>query len=215
MLENIKELILIIIPILTGLMGIGLQKWWLSYKTKKFKLEDHPLFADLCCSINDIQSWSPAKNRYVFIDALIIKLSYWKNSGEQLAKDLQNANLSNMQLQNKIIKWATQVITDYTKEWRNTNIPNKVIERITKTHEEKVIQFINEIKSITFNNDMYPFKMQKVIAIFNTLRLLLSDTKNDFNKLVYRDTYNGEFTNCKYKDIPVSDTEYHIYLTKQ
>ena len=213
-MEELKQILLIALPILSGLIVAGLQRWRLAYKTKKFKLTDHPIFTDLTLSIRDLKAWCPAKNRQVFTDALVIKLYCWIKEGEVLAIDLQKGNYSNLQLKNKVLKWAAGVVNQYTNEWRSGDIPETVIDRITLVHEEKVQQFLTEIKAISYANDMYPFKMQKVIAIFDTLRLLLADTKNDFNKLVYRDRYNGHFKGSSYKGTPVNDSEYEIYIVK-
>lgn len=212
-MEEIKEILLIVVPILAGLFTAGIQRWYLAYKTKKFQLLDHPIFTDLTYSIQDLDSWRVKENRQVFIDALSIKLRLWRDKGLELAEELQKNNFSNIQLKNKVICWATKVMSEYTHEWRKIGIPEKVITRITESYEIKVKQFVDEIKDISYNNDMYPFKMQKSIGIFTTLRLLLADTKNDFNNLVYRDTYNGFFVGSYYKNIPVSDVEYETYLT--
>ena len=214
MSTEIKELLLVALPIVSAIITGSIQKWYLAYKTKKFKLIDHPLFTDLVLSIRDLKSWTPIKNRQVFIDALEIKFNCWKKQGEILAKDLQKTNFSNLQLQNKILKWASNTVDSYNNEWIKNDIPELVIDRITKVHDEKVHQFLTEIKQISFSNDMYPFKMQKSIAIFDTLRLLLADTKNDFNRLVYREKYNGHFKGCSYKGIPINDSEYDKYIVK-
>jgi len=214
MSNEIKELLLVALPILSAIITGSIQKWYLAYKTKKFKLIDHPLFTDLVLSIRGLKSWTPVENRQVFVDALEIKFNCWKRQGEVLAKELQNGNYSNLQLQNKILKWASNTVDSYNNEWIENDIPKLVIDRITKVHDEKVQQFLTEIKQISFSNDMHPFKMQKSIAIFNTLRLLLADTKNDFNKLVYREKYNGHFIGVKYKGLPINDSEYNIYKQK-
>ena len=214
MWEEIKNLLLIVVPIVTTLIGVGIQRWWLAYKTKKFKLIDHPIFTDLTLSIRDLKGWHPAKNRQVFTDSLIIKLEHWIKEGKDLACELQKGNYSNLQLKNRILTWAANVIESYTSNWRENGVPEKVIERITEVHEEKVQQFLTEIKAICYANDMYPFKMQKSIAVFDTLRLLLADTKNDFNRLVYRERYNGHFTGTEYKGIPINDEEYNKQLIK-
>ena len=213
-MSELKEILLVALPILTGLFTAGAQKWYLNYKTKKFKLIDHPLFTDLEISIRDIDSWAIKENRKVFIDALKIKFEYWKNEGEVLANELQKGNFSDLQLQNKILKWATITVNKYTNKWKEEDIPQLIIDRITTVHEEKVQQFLSEIKQISYASDMYPFKMQKSIAIFDTLRLLLADTKNDFNRLVYREKYNGHFKGVIYKGIPINDAEYTAYITK-
>jgi len=211
MWENIKELMLIIIPILTGIIGINLQKWWLGYKMKKFKLEDHPLFVDLALKINIINSWVFVSNRTALKDALIIKLKWWKNEGLVLAKELQSNSLSNLQLENKILMWASIVIDNYTKEWIQIGIPDKLIKRISVQHQIKVDKFIDEIKSICKNNDMYLFTTQKIIAMFDILRLLLAETIIDFNEFIYQAKYNGDFKGISYKNIPINDDEYETY----
>lgn len=211
-IKDIKTLLQILLPIFLTWFGAFINKKWLDYKSKKFKLIDHPLFADLIYNVNEIRKWHPKTNRLVFIDALIIKMEFWNKEGYILAEELQKEKLSNIQLKNKIIKWASKVIDLYVSEWNKIGIPEKVINRINTQHQLKVDQFVNDIKEISFNDDMYPFQMQKSIAIFNVLRLLLTDTKNDFNQLIYRDKYNGEFTGIKYKGIPINDEEYNNFI---
>ena len=213
-MEQLNTILETIIPIIIGLSLAGIQRWYMYYKTKKFKFVDHPLFSDLLISINEIKSWYVQKNRDVFRQALIIKLKCWHIRGLELAKELQNGKYSNLQLQNKVLTWATNTVNDYANKWKEDGIPNKVIERITITHQIKVDKFIEEIKAICFNNDMYLFKTQKVIAIFDTLRVLLMVTINDFNKLLYRDKYNGDFIGISYKNIPINDKEYEEYSKK-
>jgi len=210
----LKEILLIALPILVGLTTATMQRVWLRYKTNKFKLTDHPLFTDLSTSISELYSWQPKESRVVFIDALRIKFRAWKIGGLELATTLQKNAYSNTQLKNTVIIWATDTVNTYTKSWEETGIPPKVIGRISEIHQEKVEQFIQEVKNITYNNDMYPFKMQKCIAIFDLLRLLLSDTKNDFNRLIHRERYNGAFKGCLYKKVPLNDDEYKEYLLK-
>lgn len=212
MWENIKELMLIIIPILTGIIGISLQKWWVGYKMKKFKLEDHPLFVDLSLKINNINSWRFVCNRRAIKDALIIKLKTWKEEGMCLARQLQTNSYSNIQLENIVLNWATVTIEKYTKEWINIGIPELLIQKITTFHQIKVNRFVDEIKGICRNSDMYLFKIQKVIAIFDTLRLLLAETVIDFNELIFQAKYNGDFKGISYKNIPINDDEYETYI---
>lgn len=209
---NLTEFLYGLVPIVTALVGYWANKKFLWFKTTRFKLSSHPMFTDLLTSRREIRSWVVAENRQVFTDALTIKFSVWREEGIKLAEKLQKGNYNNTKLVNEIINWANETVLLYTKEWEDSGIPKKVIDRITTVHEEKVEQFIAEIKLIVNDNDMYPFKMQKVIAVFGTLRMLLIDTKNDFNRLVYREVYNGAFVGCCYKGIPVSDTEYKEYV---
>lgn len=211
MWEEIKTFLLIAIPILTGLSGIGLQRWWVSYKLKRFKLIDHPIFTDLVLSIRDLKMWCPGKNRQVFVDALIVKFHCWIIEGKTLADDLQKNKYSNLQLKNKLLLWVAEVANIYTTNWTSDGIPPKIVERLTTVLEINIQTILKDIKSITYNNDMYPIQRQKIIAIFDALKYKLIDTKSDFYKLVYREKYNGDFAGIKYKGIPINDSEYEKY----
>ncbi len=211
MREYVYEFATTMLPILLGL-GVALaNRLWLKYKTTRFKLTEHPMFLDLLVSKRNIHNWVCADNRHVFIDALSIKFDCWRVEGKKLAQKLQKGNYSDKQLSNIITEWAFSVIEMYTDRWKEVGIPDEVIDRITAVHEEKVEQLFEEIVKITQDNDMYPFKMQKAIAVFGILRVLLADTKNDFNRLVYREFYNGDFTGVVYKGLPISDVAYKKY----
>lgn len=211
-MKEVEEILKIVIPIILTLIATQIQKWYIEYKIKKFKLEDHPLFVDLSLKIININSWRFVYNRRAIKDALIIKLKTWKDEGLCLAKQLQNKSYSNIQLENIVLSWATSTIEKYTKEWQNAQIPGRLIQRITTFHQIKVNRFTDEIKEICKNNDMYLFKIQKIIAIFDTLRLLLAETVIDFNELIFQSKYNGDFKGITYMGVPINDEEYKLYF---
>ena len=214
-MDEFKELLLVLFTFSVSFIGARIKGLIQSYKIKKFKLIDHPIFTDLTTSIQDLKGWTNVKNRQVFIDALEIKLQCWKIEGEILAEELQKGKYSNLQLQNKILRWASNTQSKYIEKWIKANIDQIVINRIIKIHDEKVQQFLQKITSTCNNNNMYVHQFQKIISIFDTLSLLLSDTKNDFNRLVYQEKYNGKFKNRKYKNIPINDDDYDKYLARR
>jgi len=206
---KLTELLLLIIPMLTTIAGAYAKGWYQKWKTSKFQLTDHPLITDLATHIREVNNWWVKQNREVFKDALEIKLIIWKEESIKLAEKLQKNSYSNPKLLQEVSDWANKVILLYTEKWKREDIPQRVINRITEVHQEKVNQLFDEIKDIVYNDTMYPFKMQKSIAIFGTLRLLLADTKNDFNKLVHKKEYNGYFKDVKYKDCHINDKQFN------
>lgn len=211
---DLNKFLGIALPIIASIIGLSIQRWYLKFKTQRFKLIDHPLFADILLSIYDLQNWNPKQSRLVFIEALRIQLVTWHDEGIKLVSELENKSFSSLQLQNVFLLWTLNVTKLYTNLWDKNKIPKPIIKRMTGITDENIKSFMSEITTICYNNDMYPFKNQKIIAILNTLRLLLADTKNDFNKLIYRDKYNGEFKGISYNEIPINDDEFDIYLTK-
>lgn len=202
-----EELLKIALPILMGMLGIGLQKAWTIIKSNQYNLEDHEIMSDLNINLQKISTWLVERNRQVFVDALEIKLKVWKDEVTIFAKEINNKYISRQKLKHLFIEWTINTINKYNSEWKVNGIPDKVINHINKKHQIKVDKLLKEINTTIFDRT-YPSSQFIKREIFNTLRLLLSETKDDFNDIVYRSKYNGEFKDVFYKDIPVNDEQY-------
>ncbi len=213
-MSNFKEFIILILPVFFSILGGFIVRWHNERKSRKFSLTNHTLFNSLINSVREIKSWYIPENRLVFKDALIIKLLIWQVEGKKLAKELQKKKLSSSALDSDITAWANETIGKYEKEWRAAGIPENVIKKINEVHEPKVKELFERIKDTVYNKDMYPLFMNRVVNVFTVLELLLSETKNDFNSIFYREFFNGQFKGVTYKGIPVSDDEFLIYKQK-
>jgi len=204
---ELKQFLDIVIPILLGVLGIMTQKLWEYIKISQYNLKYHKLISDIGIYIQKINTWTYKENRQVFIDALLIKLKVWQKSSEELAKEINNKYIPRQRLENMLLQWATDTIEQYIKEWERSEIPKDIIKHINNIHQEKVDLFINEIKNVIMDKT-YPNGQYVKREIFNILRLLLSETKDDFNDIIYREIYNGRFKGIYYKNIPISDIEF-------
>jgi len=202
-----EELLKIALPILMGLLGIGLQKVWTIIKSNQYNLEDHEIISDLNINLQKISTWFVERNRQVFIDALEIKLKVWKDEIAIFTKEINNKYISRQKLKHIFIEWAINTIDKYNNEWKVNGVPDKVIKHINKIHQIKVDKLLKEINTI-ISDRTYPNSQFIKREIFTILRLLLSETKDDFNDIVYRSKYNGEFKDVYYKDIPINDEQY-------
>lgn len=208
-LNNIWDFLLFALPFVFTWAGIQLKTWYMNYRANKYKLVWHSIFLSLDNSIREVKAWVYKENRQVFADALIIKLKVWKEEGEKLAKELdKKTNISNSELEYKLIFWMNDTIEIYTKLWVEAKIPQKVIQNINIEHELKIGELTGEIKAIVHNNDAYPTMKTKCISVFDALKHLLAETKNDFSTLIYRRKYNGNMIGVKYKGVSISDIEF-------
>lgn len=211
----IKEFFTYIAPFITIILGYYAKQWVLRLKARKCSLLNHSLLTSLSNSIRDVKLWQVTANRQVFVDALRIKLECWQERAEELAIELnKKGKLTNGKLYSIITNWTNDVIDEYNKKWIENNIPKPIINRINKNHKNKTDEFVSEIQAKSYNNDMYPLTKYKTVAILDTLKTLLAETKSDFYQLVYREKYNGAFKGCKYKGIPINDDEFEKYLKK-
>jgi len=195
----------------TSLLLIIFQRVYLHWKVSRFKLTDHAIFEEMSKAIYDINKWKIKKNREVFSQALLIKLRCWRQETFKLANQLQKKSYTKKQLDTIITRWIYETVNLYTEKWKEEGIPEIVIDIINETNDGKIRNFENRVEEIIYGR-MYPFKMLKIIAIFDHLLTLLAYTINDFNRLVYRDKYNGRFKGVTYKGVPINDEEYEIWL---
>jgi len=215
-IKNIWEFLLYASPFVFTWGGMQIKSWYINYRSMRYKLIWHSLFLSLDNSIREINRWTFKENRKVFKDALEIKLKIWHNQGKVLAEDLdKKKKLGNTFLEYLFIEWMNKTVDLYTKEWKDAKIPNEVIARINKEHELKVLTFTAEINRICHNDDAYPTMKSKSISIFDALKHLLAETKNDFTTLIYRTNYNGNMKGVYYNDIAISDIDYELDLLKK
>jgi len=213
-MEEIKELLIVALSFSFTFLGMWIRKQLINFKSRKFQLVQHTLFSSISNNIRKIKTWNIKPNRQVFIDAFIIKLKLWKEDFLILSEKLQKARLNNSNLEAIIMSCTNETIEKYTYEWKEQNIPQKVVFKINEQHNENVEYFIERIQRKSHNNNMYPAFMLKVIAIFDVLELLLSETINDLNDFVFRKHMNGYYKGVKYKGIPINDEEYEEFINK-
>jgi len=208
-----KELLEIAIPIIFSMLGVSLQQLYTYFKAMRYNLADHRIISDLQINIQHLTTWKVKQNRQVFVDALSIKFEIWLEETEKFVEEINNKHISRGKLKTMFIKWALNTIKLYNERWEQMGIPKIVRDHINREHQEKVDKFLNEIE-IVIQDKTFPSVQYIKREILTILRLLLSETKDDFNTIVYRTKYNGEFAGAKYNSVPINDAEYTKYMNK-
>lgn len=190
-------------------IGYLFKKWTLERQTNKFKLPSHNVFRNITQSENEIDRWSAQANRKVFIDALGVMYQHWKDNGLSLACKLESGNkMTSSEIEQIFNDYVNETVKGYNSDWEKLGIPELIVRRINEQNEDKIKMFLAEISLKCHNSDQYPFFKNKVISIFDTLNVLLSEVKNNFNELIYRTNYNGELLGVTYRGEYLSDREF-------
>lgn len=80
-IENpgMNEIIVGILSIVSLYIGYAVKNAKINIRSKKIKLYDHRIFANLRLTIKKVEAWDVPENKVVFKDALLIKLRTWLN----------------------------------------------------------------------------------------------------------------------------------------
>lgn len=194
---------------LTAYLGYKIKDWFIAKKTNKFKMQNHQLFNQLKKARTEVNNWNVPENKTVLKVALKIKLNEWYSTGIELAKEIDSKDFkfkNSYKIESKIIDWAENTINEYSKKWHDKGIDTELIRIINNKHQTKVELFLNALNRIAHDEVYLTWKL-KYIAIFESLNVLLAETKNDFLTLIQKE-FNGKTKNIKYKGIPINEKEY-------
>jgi hypothetical protein len=201
---GVNEILVGILSLVSVYIGYAVKNAKINLRSKKIKLYDHRIFANLRLSIKEVESWDVPENRIVFKDALLIKLRTWLNLGSEFAKDLQERKLRALKLDREFMHWYEQCVRKYNAEWKAINIPQNVINFLNEELAAKLENFTSKIYSIS-KSEQFINNYIRANVIFETLDTLLAETKADFLTISFLKDLNGRFVKDTYKGIPVSD----------
>lgn len=75
-IENpgLNEILVGVLSLISIYVGYAVKNAKINLKSKKIKLYDHRIFANLRMTIKEVEAWDVPENKVVFKDALLIKL---------------------------------------------------------------------------------------------------------------------------------------------
>ena len=207
-IENpgLNEILVGILSLVSIYVGYAVKNAKINLRSKKIKLYDHRIFANLRMTIKEVEAWDVPENKIVFKDALLIKLRTWLNSGLNFAKELQERKLKQIDLEREFMNWFEQAVRKYNAEWKAINIPQNVINFLNEELSAKLENFTSKIYSIS-KSEQFINNYIRANVIFETLDTLLAETKADFLTIAFLKDLNGRFIKDTYKGVPVSDVQ--------
>jgi hypothetical protein len=207
-IENpgMNEILVGVLSLISIYVGYAVKNAKINLRSKKIKLYDHRIFANLRMSIKEVEAWDVPENKIVFKDALLIKLRTWLNSGLNFAKELQERKLKQVDLEREFMSWFEQAVRKYNAEWKAINIPQNIINFLNEELSAKLENFTSKIYSIS-KSEQFINNYIRANVIFETLDTLLAETKADFLTIAFLKDLNGRFIKDTYKGVPVSDVQ--------
>ncbi|MCF6366581.1 MAG: hypothetical protein L3J35_10310 [Bacteroidales bacterium] len=207
-IENpgMNEIIVGILSLVSIYIGYAVKNAKINLRSRKIKLYDHRIFANLRLTIKEVEAWEVPENKVVFKDALLIKLRTWLNSGLDFAKELQAKKLRTLDLEREFMVWYEFSVNKYNAEWKALNIPQNVIIFMNDELQAKLDNFTSKIYSIS-KSEQFINNYIRANVIFETLDTLLAETKADFLTIAFLKDLNGRFIKDTYKGVSVSDVQ--------
>lgn len=207
-IENpgINEIIVGILSIVSLYIGYAVKNAKINIRSKKIKLYDHRIFANLRFTIKEVEAWDVPENKVVFKDALLIMLKTWLNTGLNFAKELQTKKIRTLDLEREFMVWYEFSVRKYNAEWKALNIPQNVINFMNDELKAKLDNFTSKIYSIS-KSEQFINNYIRANVIFETLDTLLAEIKADFLTIAFLKNLNGRFIKDTYKGVSVSDVK--------